>query len=785
MLRHPLSYAEPEPEEGPQPDDDSPPRHTVFMTHSNEVSTRLGTLSRGDALTLAPFRTTRGGRGGRAVARVMVVVWWVCVGVIHTLTGLGLVFALQHLFFGRAEAECDGPVLTSCADSDSWRWVLGFGTPAGCASFAETVAGNATSLHEFCETAKSVSGEAATEACKTACNSCGLSWGIEFVIAGAPILARNALIGAVVMTGCSKVSGFVRRTGLLANLLVGPSSANLPGAPANVPSGWAAIAGVRGGDPEEQPQATWAETCESRALTNRQALASALSKLLMWHWSQPLAYLTVLWGYRCYVAALGETQRRLAAVVAAREVVYLASTLLGVCACPVFLLLDPVAAWKEADTKLEKCIRVAMYVLTPHNYVAFCLGNRFRGCRRLFLGVAAIQVAADLASCFALGALMAGGIEEEEKKPPSALKIGYIMTAFGFLLFFGPLSVATSLRSAFDTRQQCWRRISGGVGGSLLLLALTSIVVIFALLAAEIDVFCRASTIGILGDPCNGHGTCYAAAQCHCDEGYGPEVSYDGQALCACAGASKREGCGEHGICLAAEGGSGGGASDLPQHLCDCYEGYSGSQCGRGTGCDGDPCGSHGSCTPDGGNYSCVCASGWGACSCDHPTGCDDQPCLNGGTCTANGGQYTCHCAEGWIGTQCDRATGCDSHPCHNSGTCMANAGEHHCQCASGWSGEQDCDHATGCDDHPCLNSGTCTANAGEHHCQCASGWSGEQDCDHATGCDDQPCLNDGTCTANAGEHHCQCASGWSGEQDCAHPTGCDGNPCGNHRPCR
>ena len=49
---------------------------------------------------------------------------------------------------------------------------------------------------------------------------------------------------------------------------------------------------------------------------------------------------------------------------------------------------------------------------------------------------------------------MAGGIEEEAKKPPTALKIGYIITTFGFLLFFGPLSVklmASDIRAAAQT----------------------------------------------------------------------------------------------------------------------------------------------------------------------------------------------------------------------------------------------------------------------------------------------------------------------------------------------
>eukprot|EP01047_Picozoa_sp_COSAG01_P029518 COSAG01_NODE_2027_length_8600_cov_3.986356_2_plen_376_part_00 len=362
-----------------------------------------------------------------------VQVRWFIVAALHTLAAIGLVWALREMYFGGAETECAGPALASCSDDEVWR-SRRYGTMlegAPCSNFAKDWrAHNATSSNDLCPIAQSESGVLAADACKKACNTCGWSPAIELLVASAPVWARNALLAALIATGCSKVSGFDRRTGLLRNLLIGPGDAAADGAELRK-SGWLAIAGMRAGEPGEEPQATWAEACEARALTQRQALSSAAAKLFLWHWSQPIAYLLVLWGYRCYVAALSPIaaldpgQRTLAAVVAAREVVYLSSTLLGVCCCPVFLLLDPVVAWKEAPTRLEKCIRVAMYVLTPHNYAALCLANRFRSWRRTFLGLVGIQIIADLASCVALGALMAGGIEEEEKKPPAALKIGY------------------------------------------------------------------------------------------------------------------------------------------------------------------------------------------------------------------------------------------------------------------------------------------------------------------------------------------------------------------------
>ena len=199
---------------------------------------------------------------------------------------------------------------------------------------------------------------------------------------------------------------------------------------------------------------------DRRGLTRLQAASSAVIKLVLWHWSQPVVYLWMLFVYRCYVATLGEWQQRFASIVAAREVIYLGSTLLATWQCPVFLLMDPITAWKEAENRLEKVMRAAMYILTPHNFVALCLANRFRGWQRTFLGLAGIQVLADLASCFALGALLAG---RHEQDTPTALIIGYMLTAFGFLLFFGPLSVGSSLKGAADGDKHSCVRLGLGL----------------------------------------------------------------------------------------------------------------------------------------------------------------------------------------------------------------------------------------------------------------------------------------------------------------------------------
>eukprot|EP01046_Picozoa_sp_COSAG06_P003215 COSAG06_NODE_122_length_23062_cov_43.568990_6_plen_856_part_00 len=351
---------------------------------------------------------------------------------------------------------------------------------------------------------------------------------IDTILGALPILLRNCLLLWLLWKACRKLSGYESDEAHVARaLLLGRGSA-LGNAP---PAGWDAIVGPRGADSTSGAplQSTWEQAREARRLTQQQAVSTAVAKALLWHASQPAVYLFVLRVYSCHVASLGGEQPTLAAVVAVREVLYLGSVALGAYACPVFLLLDPVTAWNETDEWLERTVRVAMYVLTPHNCVAFCLANRFRGWRRVFLGLTAVQVAADFASCFALATLLAGGITEQ-KDTPTALIIGYIITAFGFLLFFGPLSVASSLRGAADKQKRSGVRCALATAGISLLCALGYVVLLFVLLMTGEQVFCNAWTLQ--ADACHGNGICYGAGQCHCDCGYGPEVSYSGEALC-------------------------------------------------------------------------------------------------------------------------------------------------------------------------------------------------------------------------------------------------------------
>ena len=431
----------------------------------------------------AGFRALEGRASGkRAWAWAWAVCRWAGVSALHVSVGAALCWAMFMTFFGAADslASCDSDVEEK--SRAALHWVMGW----------------------------------------------------------LPGAARAALIGASLGMCCRKTAGLKGGgAGLARELLLGDGE----GDGAADRAGWLAIVG---GHPDDVAQPTWAEAREARKMTQRQAIAIAVTKLTLWHWSQPLAYLWLLFSYRCLVAELGVQQQYLASIVAAREVLYIISTVVAVVTCPIFLLLDLRTVWAEAETGVQRFVRLSMYVLTPHNFVALSSANRHRGWVRIFYCLAAVQMAADLSSCYALANLMATRIQagvvngtaiDEEAvvtDDPRPLEIGYSMTAFGFLLFFGPLSVATNIEVAIDKQRHRLTRLLRGVAGGLLLGAWLGIMVLMVWLIAGGNPFC--SGVWPFPDPCNGHGQCFSAGLCHCEVGYGPESKLSEVDMCSCDG---------------------------------------------------------------------------------------------------------------------------------------------------------------------------------------------------------------------------------------------------------
>ena len=376
----------------------------------------------------------------------------------------------------------------------------------------------------------------------------------ESVIAATPIWARNTVLSFVAFKAIRRCAGFEGR-GLAETLLAAGASGEASRA------GWVATVGTDttgGGGP---PQATWEEARRALRLQPRQAIAVGAAKLLLWHWSQPLTY---VWVFTVYFCELDPTQQALGTLVAVRELLYLLSTLFATATCPVYLLLDLVTVWNEAENNLQRGTRIAAYVLTPHNYVALCLANRFRGTKGTFLMLAAVQVMADLASCFALveilsdrgtvaaaaapfdvplalnltgdsasqtgrftGSSNSSGewtlsgdslelkwdgwddLLQQHRGSPIALIFGYGITATGFVLFFGPASVSSLIADARNQATGKCKRAVAGMAGAAMTVALVYVLLLVGLFVGG---YCDSRLPGGACATCaggfNGHSCC-------------------------------------------------------------------------------------------------------------------------------------------------------------------------------------------------------------------------------------------------------------------------------------
>ncbi|CAG9320752.1 unnamed protein product [Blepharisma stoltei] len=115
---------------------------------------------------------------------------------------------------------------------------------------------------------------------------------------------------------------------------------------------------------------------------------------------------------------------------------------------------------------------------------------------------------------------------------------------------------------------------------------------------------------------------------------------------------------------------------------CDCYGGYTGSDCSYETTCRMN-CNSHGVCD----DYTCVCYSGYYGSYCQGIINCPNN-CTSSeqGTCQSSG---ECLCTDGYTGDDCSEKE--DWKMCQDScinGSCDSN---NDCVCSSGWVGKN-CD---------------------------------------------------------------------------------------------
>ena len=369
-----------------------------------------------------------------------------------------------------------------------------------------------------------------------------------------------------------------------------------------------------------QRQPSWEEARLSLGLTMRQAIGLSTAKFFLWHNLQPTAYLWVFNRYFGCSEFMDESQRLLGSIVAAREIIYMFSTVVAAVQCPVYLLLDVRTVVKEAETRFQSAYRVFAYLTTPHNFVSLCPANYSAELRLVFLPLALCQVIADFASCFALGPLLFSGAQ-----PPAAIKIGYTITAAGFLLFFGPLTVLSLLRTARDKgfevgepRSGRFVRVLSAVAGTALALGLLYVILGFVIAAYGADALCGSvSWFWFMAPDCGEHGICGAVIKGECGPCTGDFItSFDaldhrdnlyGDLCQVDCGDPTVAGCGAHGRW----NGEIVGARVAGVCGCTCSDGYGGDRCQNP--CSGfQSCGAHGNWkNPDVVDCNCTCSDGY------------------------------------------------------------------------------------------------------------------------------------------------------------------------------
>ena len=200
----------------------------------------------------------------------------------------------------------------------------------------------------------------------------------------------------------------------------------------------------------------WTAARKVLSLSVRQAVWSSGTKLLLWHWSQPLSNFAVFGVYFCALP-VDDGQREFGTNVAAREVAYMVTTQLALWLNPAYLLMELGSVWKEDLEAAEaagggcgRCARWlrsvdsqalqqrAVYLLAPHHYITACLMRRAESTPRrgggemgalwkLFSVVGCLKFFGDLFSAFALVRIL------QQPEPPAAPAIGCWLTTAGLV----------------------------------------------------------------------------------------------------------------------------------------------------------------------------------------------------------------------------------------------------------------------------------------------------------------------------------------------------------------
>ena len=268
-------------------------------------------------------------------------------------------------------------------------------------------------------------------------------------------------------------------------------------------------------------QATWEEARNALGLTVHQARWVSRCKLLLWHWSQPVAYVSIFLVYFC---ELEKMQQIFGTLVAVRELLYWVLTMISYgTGCPAFVLLELGSIWQTEKVEISKrgnnlvgqhvltdgrrsgkiigvgavgtyrvwyeadgweeevteadVVRTAVvwrldkselyrwivYIFAPHYFVTLCLAKRYSRSqpKQTFLALIGVyEFCADCCGVLALYALLL------QDNAPMAMAMGYWLTVCGFVVSMGSglvssVGVFGRVRDGRETSEKvpCWVRV--------------------------------------------------------------------------------------------------------------------------------------------------------------------------------------------------------------------------------------------------------------------------------------------------------------------------------------
>eukprot|EP01043_Picozoa_sp_COSAG02_P069741 COSAG02_NODE_12079_length_1601_cov_5.143529_2_plen_353_part_00 len=239
-------------------------------------------------------------------------------------------------------------------------------------------------------------------------------------------------------------------------------------------------------------QTTWEQARNALHLTVHQARWVSRCKLLLWHWSQPVAYVSIFLVYFC---ELEKSQQQLGTIVAVRELFYWVLTMISYgTGCPAFVLLELGSIWQAKKVEINErgnnlvgqhvltdgrrsgkitgvgavgtyrvwynadgweeevteadIVRTAVawrldkselyhwivYIFAPHYYVTLCLVKRYdrSGPKTTVLAcIGVYEFCADCCGVLALYLLLS------QDNAPTAMAMGYWLTVCGFVVGTG------------------------------------------------------------------------------------------------------------------------------------------------------------------------------------------------------------------------------------------------------------------------------------------------------------------------------------------------------------